>query len=410
MILLGCAGATLAILYTVFKRRESDPGRAMTATRYAVIGAGIVGVMTALELRKQGCDVVLYDGWEPGHARAASSDHHRVTRSAHGADELYTRWQYESRQRWLELGRDWNTELFRQTGGLVMAATGHSAWEAAALPTLERLGIPAFRLARDELEQRYPHMNFQRVEFAIFEPEAGFIWARRALVRAFEEYQTLGGRFRLGRPSTGAKERLQLDGEPLKADRTVVATGAWMGQMYRQTLGRVLRVVRQDVIYTAPPPGSTRYHADNHPVWIDHGYPGYGIPDVEGCGFKAVIAWHETDIDLDNDDRVVDQGALTRSRQYLSYRFPELAQQPIMDQRVCQIVMTPDTHFLLDFHPEQPDVIFAGGGSGSIFKHAPVVGEYVAGMAMGRWKPEDRFTLENRQSLTMSDSPTGRSR
>ncbi len=380
----------------------------MTATRYAVVGAGIVGVMTALELRKQGCEVVLYDGWEPGHNRAASSDHHRVTRSAHGSDELYTRWQYESRTRWLELGRDWGVELFRETGGLLLAAVGNSAWESAAIPTLERLGIPAFKLDPGDLETRYPHMDFTRVEFALYEPQAGFVWARRALTRAFGEFLRLGGTFRLARPTTDANERLLVDGQPLAADRVVVATGAWMGQMYRRTLGSILRVVRQDVIYTAPPPGSTTYHADNHPVWIDHGYPGYGIPDVEGCGFKAVIAWHESDIDLDSDDRVVDAGAMTRSRQYLAYRFPELARQPVMDQKVCQIVMTPDTHFLIDFHPEQPDVIFAGGGSGSIFKHAPIVGEVVAGMAMGRWLPDERFTLGGRRALSMAESPTGR--
>ena len=380
----------------------------MTATKYAVVGAGIVGVMTALELAKQGCQVTLYDGWEPGHNRAASADHHRITRSAHGSDELYTRWQYESRLRWLELGRDWGIELFRQTGGLLLAETGNSDWEEAAFPTLERLGIPVMRFLPDELAARFPHMNFHRVEFGLYEPEAGFVWARRALIRAFQEFLSQGGVFRLGRPTTDPSERLMFDGQPLVADRVIVATGAWMGEMYRRTLGSFLKVVRQDVIYTAPPPGSTRYHADNHPVWIDHGYPGYGVPDVEGCGFKAVIAWHETTIDLDDDHRVVDQGAMTRSRQYLSYRFPELARQPIMDQKVCQIVMTPDTHFLLDFHPLYPDVIFAGGGSGSIFKHGPIVGEYVAGMATGRWLPDARFTLENRTVLKAAESPTGR--
>ena len=300
------------------------------------------------------------------------------------------------------------SRAFRQTGGLLLAETGNSVWEEAAFPTLERLGIPAIRFSPDELAGRFPHMNFRKVEFGLYEPEAGFVWARRALVRAFQEFLAQGGTFRLGRPTTDASERLTLDGQPLAADRFIVATGAWMGQMYRRTLGSFLKVIRQDVIYTAPPVGSDRYHVDNHPVWIDHGYPGYGIPDVEGCGFKAVIAWHETTIDLDSDDRVVDQAAMARSRQYLSYRFPELARQPIMDQKVCQIVMTPDTHFLLDFHPDHPDVIFAGGGSGAIFKHAPIVGEYVAGMATGRWLPDPRFTLARRRALSMSESPTGR--
>ncbi len=79
-----------------------------------------------------------------------------------------------------------------------------------------------------------------------------------------------------------------------------------------------------------------------------------------------------------------------------------------MDQTVCQIVMTPDNHFLIDFHPEHPDVIFAGGCSGSIFKHAPIVGEVVAGMAMGRWLPDGRFTLGGRRALSLLESPTGR--
>jgi glycine/D-amino acid oxidase-like deaminating enzyme len=232
-------------VYTVFKRslraiyRHHDQldWSAMTGTRYAVIGAGIVGVFTALELVKQGCSVTLYDGWEPGHNRAASADHHRITRSAHGSDELYTRWQWESRTRWMELGRDWGVELFRETGAVLLAATGHSAWEEASFPTLERLGIPAFRLSTEEAAERYPHMNFQRVDFVLYEPHAGFVWARRALQRAFREFLDLGGRFVLGRPTTTESEGLELDGRPLPADRIVVAAGAWMGAMFRRTLG-----------------------------------------------------------------------------------------------------------------------------------------------------------------------------
>lgn len=378
------------------------------SSHYAVVGAGIVGVMTALELRRRGHRVDLYDGWEPGHARAASSGIHRVIRSAHGSDELYTRWARESRLRWLELGQAWGVELYRETGALILAEEGHSAWEEAAIPTLERMGIPVLVLSPSELEARYPHMRFTRVAFGLYEPEAGFIWSRRAVVRGFKEFLSLGGNFVRRRPTTTPDERLMVDGTALVADRIIVATGSWMGAMFRRTLGRMLRVIRQDVIFTSPPDGSDVYDADHHPVWIDHGYPGYGIPAVEGHGFKAVIAWHEADIDLDSDDRVVDQRALARSRQYLAYRFPELVGQPITDQKVCHIVMTPDTHFLFDVHPDHDDIILAGGGSGSIFKHGPVIGEYVAGIAEGRWAPDPRFRLGDRSALPDEVSPTGR--
>lgn len=382
--------------------------RSRSRQRFAVVGAGVVGVLTALELRKAGHEVTLYDGWEPGHARAASSGTHRIIRSAHGSDELYTQWARESRMRWLELGQAWKVELYRETGALVLAEQGQSAWEEAAIPTLGRLGIPVLRLSPSELAVRYPHIDFQRVAFALYEPEAGFVWARRALVRAYQEFLTQGGTFVKRRPVTTPDERLVMDGVELEADRIVVATGSWMAGMFRRTLGRMLRVVRQDVIFVSPPEGTDRYDADRHPVWIDHGYPGYGIPAVEGHGFKAVIAWHESDIDLDDDDRVVDASALARSRQYLAYRFPELVGQPITDQKVCHIVMTPDTHFLFDVHPDHEDIVLAGGGSGGILKHGPVVGEYVAGIAQGLWAPNERFTLTNRSTLSLDTSPTGR--
>ncbi|CAN5785943.1 FAD-dependent oxidoreductase [soil metagenome] len=373
-----------------------------------MVGAGIVGVMTALELQRAGHHITLYDGWEPGHARAASSGTHRVIRSAHGSDELYTRWARESRLRWLELSQAWDVELYRETGALVLAEEGRSGWEEAAIPTLGRLGVPVLKLSPSELSVRYPHIDFQRVAFALYEPEAGFIWSRRALVTGFHRFLADGGEFVKRRPTTTPDERLVIDGVELAADRIVVATGSWMGSMFRRTLGRMLRVVRQDVIFTSPPEGSHAYDWDRHPVWIDHGYPGYGIPAVEGHGFKAVIAWHESDIDLDSDDRVVDRSALARSRQYLAYRFPELVGQPITDQKVCHIVMTPDTHFLFDTHPDHDDIVLAGGGSGSILKHGPVVGEYVAGIVQGLWAPDARFTLADRTSLDLGTSPTGR--
>ena len=144
-----------------------------------------------------------------------------------------------------------------------------------------------------------------------------------------------GGEFVRVRPQTNHDERLVIDGSPVVADRIVVATGSWMAEMFRRTLGRMLRVVRQDVIFTSPPEGSTAYDADNHPVWIDHGYPGYGVPAVDGHGFKAVIAWHESDIDLDSDDRVVDRTTLARSRQYLALSIPRTGRPADHATRRC---------------------------------------------------------------------------
>ena len=68
-----------------------------------VVGGGISGLMTAISLARRGVKVDLIDRWEPGHARATSSDYNRVIRSIHGRDKFYTRWAREARLGWLEL-------------------------------------------------------------------------------------------------------------------------------------------------------------------------------------------------------------------------------------------------------------------------------------------------------------------
>jgi len=44
--------------------------------------------------------------------------------------------------------------------------------------------------------------------------------------------------------------------------------------------------------------------------------------------------------------------------------------------------MTPDGHFIIDFHPQHQNVVLACGFSGHGFKFAPVVGEILADLAL----------------------------
>jgi sarcosine oxidase len=49
---------------------------------------------------------------------------------------------------------------------------------------------------------------------------------------------------------------------------------------------------------------------------------------------------------------------------------------------VCQYTLTPDRHFVIDTHPEYPQVAVACGFSGHGFKFAAVVGEVLADLAL----------------------------
>ena len=91
-----------------------------------------------------------------------------------------------------------------------------------------------------------------------------------------------------------------------------------------------------------------------------------------------------TAFDPDTDERTASTFELKRARDYLARRFPALANEPLVESRVCQLEMSVDEHFIIDRHPGLDNVWLVGGGSGHGYKHGPVVGEYVADRVLGK--------------------------
>jgi len=158
----------------------------------------------------------------------------------------------------------------------------------------------------------------------------------------------------------------------------------------------LIRVTKQDVIYVGPPGGDGRWAADTLPCWVDYDASFYGIPAVDGRGFKLAPDRYGPVFDPSAGERIVDPDTVRLARRYLARRFPDLAEQPVVETRVCQYETTPDTHFVIDRHPAWSNVWLVGGGSGHGFKHGPRIGEYVVGLLDGA-EPTDeeaRFALD----------------
>ena len=135
------------------------------------------------------------------------------------------------------------------------------------------------------------------------------------------------------------------------------------------------------------------------PAWIDFNDLVYALPNVDGRGFKIAIDAHGAEFDPDTGERVVSVEGLRAVREYLAQRVPRLANAPVTETRVCQYENTSNGDFLIDRHPGFENVWIVGGGSGHGFKHGPAVGEYVAGMIVGRGMAEQRFTSRNKERV-----------
>jgi sarcosine oxidase len=61
--------------------------------------------------------------------------------------------------------------------------------------------------------------------------------------------------------------------------------------------------------------------------------------------------------------------------------FPD-ADGPTLDMTTCLFTNSPDEHFILDLHPQCPQVAMAAGFSGHGFKFCSVVGEIMADLVL----------------------------
>ena len=380
----------------------------MMRANITVVGGGIAGTMTALHLQRKGADVTLIDRWEPGHPRAASTDVNRVIRAISGRDEFYTRWARESRARWLELQAETGQKLMYECGALILATGGNCDWDDATSETFDKVGVPYYRFSPDDIRARFPQFKVDEISYALFEPEAGLLMAHRCVITTLDLFRKEGGKVIRGTVTTDAAERPMLDGRPLEADVIVIATGAWMAEMFPRTIKPISAIMGINVLYTSTPDVSADFDMENMPCWIDHGQGSFGIPSSEGSGVKAAVVIPNTPIDINNDERLIEKASLAKTRQYIRHRLPGLIGERVVDSKFNQVILTPDTHFIVDWHPEHENVLFAGGCSGHLFKHGPVFGDFVAGVAMRDYGTADRFKVAGRRKLSPRESPSGR--
>jgi glycine/D-amino acid oxidase-like deaminating enzyme len=368
----------------------------------AVIGSGVFGSWCAWFLAARGHRVTIIDGYGPANARASSADHSRVTRCGYGADEIYSRWARASLDDWHALAARAGRALVVQSGALFLGAPGDH-YLAATQATLARIGVAVEALDQDALRSRYPQIATTGLGAAVFEPAAGVIRARAAvqsLVALMVDERRV--QYRLARVAAPDESRstarfLLTTGESVDADAVICACGPWLPTLLPTTVGNRIRPTRQEVLHFGVPAGDDRFSLARLPVWIDFAAGVYGIPDLDGRGFKIGIDRHGPVIDPDSLDRLVASELVDRTRRWLGERFPHLQEAPLLDVHVCQYENTDTGDFLIDRHPAWHNVWIVGGGSGHGFKHGPAVGRYVAGAIDGSAPVEPRFALAARR-------------
>ncbi len=178
-----------------------------------------------------------------------------------------------------------------------------------------------------------------------------------------------------------------------EAGRLVIAPGAWAPQLLRD-LQLPLVVERNVLCWFEPRGGVEAFRPGRFPIYIwevsEH-VQFYGFPAQDGApgGVKAALFRAGAHTTPETIDRSIHPADVEPLRAILATHIPDLS-GPLIEAATCMYTTTPDEHFIVDLHPQHPNVVVASPCSGHGYKFASVIGEILA-----RRKNEPAFTCRN---------------
>jgi sarcosine oxidase len=285
---------------------------------------------------------------------------------------------------WEDLERESGTRLLTITGGL-MIGPENGRLVSGVLRSAEVHDIPHEVLGASAVNERFPGFELRGSDVAVVDQRAGVLDADACVRAQLDAAARLGGELHFDERVTSWES----DGEHVRVDTTrgrytskqlVLSAGPWMSRLL-PALSMPLVVERQVLAWFEPSARDGRYDPSRFPIYLweyDGGHMGYGFPRL-GKGVKAAV-FHDGDVVRDPDaiERSVTPHEVDRVRGALRHILPGVADGALLDTKVCPFTNTPDTHFLIDFHPEFPNVLVSSPCSGHGFKFASAIGELEA--------------------------------
>ena len=384
----------------------------MASSRVIVVGAGVFGLTTALELARRRHRVVVFEQGTVPNPLAASTDISKVIRMEYGPDDTYMALGEAARAGWLAWNDRWRAAgtdpLYHETGVLMLSREqmAPGGFEYESWRRLLDRGHEPERMDREKLVTRFPAWSPGVYEDGFYHAKGGYAesgrvveaiegWARRAGVTV-EPQTRIAALLEKGERVVGVRDA---DGKEHMADDVVASCGAWTPKIVDPERC-VVRATGHPVFHLLPPDPSL-FHPSRFPVFTADtsrtGYYGFpvhrdGVVKIANHGLGAPIEAAEP--------RAISGEDIRRLRAFLKGTFPSLLDAEIVYTRLCLYTDTQDEDFWIDRDPERAGLVVASGGSGHGFKFAPVLGSLIADAVEGvensllekfRWRPEVRL-------------------
>lgn len=351
-----------------------------------VVGVGGMGSATCYQLAKRGVQVLGLEQFDIPHHQGSSHGHTRIIRLAYYEGASYIPLLRRAYQLWSEIEQVSGEQIFHKTGSLDIGPPDSTIF-TGSLQSCLAYDIPHEVLTGSELNKRFPAYQIPTDYRALYQPDGGFLLPQKATVAFVEAAQKYGADIRAREKvmhweATKNGVSVQTNKGIYEATSLVFAGGAWAGQLLPILTN--LAIPERQVLAWIQPKQPALFTPENFPVFIlqleeDHyyGFPIFGIPGFKYGKFNH-LEEKGTPESFDWNPNSKDEKVL---RKLVEKVFP-MGNGPTMSLKTCMFTNSPDRHFILDVHPDYPQVSFAAGFSGHGYKFASVIGEIMADLAL----------------------------
>lgn len=364
---------------------------------FLILGAGIFGITTALELRKRNYSVAVLNPGKIPHPLAESTDISKIIRMEYGTDLEYMEMMEECLPVWREWNDLFKERLYHETGFLLLSKKKFkdhpTGFEAASFSNLIKKGYKPQRLTQQDIKKLYPAINAEKYTDGFYHRIGGYAesgriverltdYARQSGCEIFEE-QKAEEILISDQKAIGVKTK---EGKTFNSGHIIVCAGN-LSPFLVPELKPYIKITGHPVFHIEPSKPEL-FSAEKFPVLAaDISNTGwYGFP-LHPKANVVKMANHGKGVELndpENDERIVYESDIDHLRKFLNESIPSLANDKIVYTRRCCYTDTLDGHFWIDNHPEIKNLTIGTGGSGHAFKMGPVIGGMIATVAEGK--------------------------
>lgn len=373
-----------------------------TNYEYIVLGCGGIGSGAAYWLsQRAGQDVLGLEQFELGHHHGGSQDHSRIIRLTYH-HQKYTALTPHTYQAWARLEAESAVQVVTETGSIEMADKDSPFQQdiETYAHAMDAADIPYERFDGDEVMRRFPQFKLKGDIDALWQADTGIADAAKGNAAHLGMARSYGAtildhcKAKAIRPFAGGVE-VETGQGTFTCRRLIITAGAWVDQVLADVgLSLSTTITQEQVTYYATP-NLRDFAVGNFPIFIWHGENVYyGFPIYGEVATKAAIDASGPQVTVDTRTYEPNLPLEQKIDAWLKQYIPGFL-GPKLYTKTCLYTMPKDRDFVIDAHPEHPQIIICCG-AGHAYKFSSLLGKILSQLAVDGQSeyPIADFTLQ----------------